>query len=77
DDITAGISSDTLTLTRPGGLTLSTATAAPERAAALIRPVFDVTEWRDYQNAEFIPTRNKLLTKAALATGMARLPVHV
>ena len=77
DDITAGISSDTLTLTRPGGLTLSTATAAPERAAALIRPVFDVTEWRDYQNAEFIPTRNKLLTKAAQATGMARLPVHV
>lgn len=77
DDITAGISSDTLTLTRPGGLTLSTATAAPERAAALIRPVFDVTEWRDYQNAEFIPTRNKLLTRAALATGMARLPVHV
>ncbi len=77
DDITAGISSDTLTLTRPGGLTLSTATSAPERAAALIRPVFDVTEWRDYQNAEFIPTRNKLLTKAAQATGMARLPVHV
>ena len=77
DDITAGISSDTLTLTRPGGLTLSTATSAPERAASLIRPVFDVTEWRDYQNAEFIPTRNKLLTKAAQATGTARLPVHV
>lgn len=77
DDLTAGISSDTLTLTRPGGLTLSTATSAPERAASLIRPVFDVTEWREYQNADFIPTRNKLLTKAALATGMARLPVHV
>ncbi|HAO42022.1 MAG TPA: hypothetical protein DEA80_10095 [Afipia sp.] len=77
DDITAGISSDTLTLTRPGGLTLSTATSAPERAASLIRPVFDVTEWRDYQNAEFIPTRNKFLTKAAQATGTARLPVHV
>ncbi|MES2169027.1 MAG: tetratricopeptide repeat protein [Pseudomonadota bacterium] len=77
DDITAGISSDTLTLTRPGGLTLSTATSVPERAASLIRPVFDVTEWREYQNAEFIPTRNKLLTKAALATGMARLPIHV
>jgi len=37
DDITAGISSDTLTLTRPGGLTLSTATSVPERAASLIR----------------------------------------
>lgn len=77
DDMTAGISSDTLTLTRPGGLTLSTATAAPERAAALIRPVFDVTEWRDYQNSDFIPTRNRLLTKAAQATGLARLPLHV
>lgn len=77
DDLIAGISSDTLTLTRPGGLTLSTATASPERAAALIRPVFDVTEWRDYQKADFIPTRDKLLTAAAQATGPARLPAHV
>jgi len=77
DDLTAGISSDTLTLSRPGGLTLSTAMTAPERASSIIRPVFDVTEWRTFQNSEFIPTRNKLLTAASMATGLARLPAHV
>lgn len=77
DDLTAGISSDTLTLSRPGGLTLSTAMTSPERATSIVRPVFDIAEWRAYQNAEFIPTRDKLLTAAALATGPARMPAHI
>ena len=77
DDLTAGISSDTLILSRPGGLTLSTAMTAPDRATSVVRPVFDVTEWRTFQNAEFIPTRNKLLTAASMATGSARMPAHV
>lgn len=77
DDVTAGISSDTLTLTRPGGLTLSTALTAPEHASAAIRPIFDTTEWRNFQTADFIPLRNKLMTTAALSTGLSRLPAHV
>ena len=77
DDLTAGISSDTLTLSRPGRLTLSTAMTSPERATSLIRPVFDIAEWRAYQNAEFIPTRDKLMTAASLASGPARMPAHV
>ncbi|MBB5054313.1 putative negative regulator of RcsB-dependent stress response [Afipia massiliensis] len=77
DDLTAGIASDTLILSRPGGLTLSTAMTAPDRATSVVRPVFDVTEWRTFQNAEFIPTRNKLLTAASMATGSARMPAHV
>ena len=77
DDLTAGISSDTLTLSRPGGLTLSTAMTSPERATSVIRPVFDITEWRAYQNAEFIPTRDKLMTAASQASGPARMPAHV
>jgi predicted negative regulator of RcsB-dependent stress response len=77
DDLTAGISSDTLILSRPGGLTLSTAMTAPDRATSVVRPVFDVTEWRTFQNSEFIPTRNKLLTAASMATGSARMPAHV
>ena len=44
---------------------------APERATSVVRPVFDVAEWRAYQAAEFIPTRDKLLTAAAQATGLA------
>lgn len=77
DDVTAGISSDTLTLTRPGGLTLSTALTAPEHASAAIRPIFDITEWRSFQTADFMLLRNKLMTTAAMSTGLARLPAHV
>lgn len=77
DDVTAGISSEALTLTRPGGLTLSTAMTAPERASAAIRPVFDVTEWREFQTSDFMATRNKLMTAAALSTGLSRQPAHV
>jgi hypothetical protein len=77
DDVTAGISSDTLTLTRPGGLTISTALTAPEHASAAIRPIFDTTEWRGFQTADFVPLRNKLMTAAAQARGLSRLPAHV
>lgn len=77
DDLTAGIASDTLILSRPGGLTLSTAMTAPDRATSVVRPVFDVSEWRTFQNAEFIPTRNKLLTAASMAASSARMPAHV
>ncbi|MCF2524366.1 tetratricopeptide repeat protein [Bradyrhizobium sp. G127] len=77
DDVTAGIVLETLTVTRPGGLTLSTAMTAPERASAAIRPIFDVTDWRGFQTSDFMATRNKLMTAAALATGLSRQPAHV
>ncbi|CAN5197899.1 hypothetical protein BH10PSE10_BH10PSE10_12890 [soil metagenome] len=77
DDVTAAIASETLTLTRPGGLTLSTAQTAPERASVANRPIFDVTDWRGFQTSDFMATRNKLMTAAALATGLARQPAHV
>ncbi len=77
DDLTVGVSSDTVTLGRAGGLTLSMATVSPERATTAVRPVFDVNEWHAYQAADFIATRNKLMTAAALATGAARTPAHV
>jgi len=77
DDLTASIASEKVVLSRPGGLTLSTALGSPERAAGLIRPVFEIKEWRDYQNAEFLPTIDRLIKAAAQSTGLARLPAHV
>lgn len=77
DDLTAAVSSDTITIGRPGGLILSMATSSPERATAAVRPVFDLNEWRQYQTADFIATRNRLTTAAALAVGAARTPAHV
>src|SRR4030081_1455101 len=42
DDVTAEIASDKITLSRPGGLTLSSADVGAERAPKTVRPVFDV-----------------------------------
>jgi len=39
--------------------------------------VFDLNEWRQYQSADFIATRNSLMTAAALAAGAARVPAHI
>jgi len=77
DDLTTSMASEKFVLSRPGGLTLSTALSSPERASGLIRPVFEIKEWRDYQTAEFLPTLGRLMTAASQATGLARLPVHV
>ena len=77
DDITMEISSDKAILGRPGGLTLSAAMMAPERATATARPVFDVKEWRDNQNADFIATRDRLMTAAAQSSGEQRMPAHL
>ncbi len=76
DDLTSTVLSDALTLSRPGGLTLSTAIVTPERAAATMRPVLDAAEWRDLQAGDFMATRNRLMTAAAQAKGPARATAH-
>ncbi len=68
DDITAEIAPDKITLGRPGGLTLSPADAAPERASAAVRPIFDIGEWRKNQSENFI-AQERALAAAAAATG--------
>ena len=45
DDLQAEIAADKITLGRPGGLTLSAAEAAPGRATAVMRPIFDLAAW--------------------------------
>ncbi len=49
DDVTAEIAADKIILGRPGGLTLSSADVAAERAPTAVRPIFDVDEWRKNQ----------------------------
>ena len=57
---------DKVILGRPGGLTLSSADVAAERATAAVRPLFDVREWRKNQD-EFCcaPGRADVATAAA------------
>ena len=68
DDINAEVGSDKVMLGRPGGLTLSSADVAAERATAAVRPLFDVNEWRKNREEKFFPRLDALI-KAAAAAG--------
>ena len=68
DDVTAEVGSDKVMLGRPGGLTLSSADVAAERATAAVRPLFDAKEWRKNRDEKFIPRLDALI-KATAAAG--------
>jgi tetratricopeptide (TPR) repeat protein len=77
DDVTAEIASDKITLSRPGGLTLSSADVGAERAAKTVRPMFDVNEWRRNQSEDFIKRLDTLVTAAASAVAEQRTPARI
>ena len=54
DDVKAEVGADKVMLGRPGGLTLSSADVAAERATAAVRPLFDADEWRKNQEEKFL-----------------------
>ena len=68
DDIKAEVGADKVMLGRPGGLTLSSADVAAERATAAVRPLFDANEWRKNREEKFL-AKLDALTKAAAAAG--------
>ena len=77
DDVTAEIASDKITLSRPGGLTLSSADVGAERAAKTVRPIFDVNEWRRNQQEDFVKRLDMLVTAAASAAAEQRTPARI
>jgi tetratricopeptide (TPR) repeat protein len=77
DDVTAEIASDKITLSRPGGLTLSSAEVGAERAATAVRPIFDVNEWRRNQQEDFIKRLDVLVTASAGAMAEQRAPARL
>lgn len=77
DDLTIELAADKAVIGRPGGLTLSAAMMTPERAATVVKAIFDVGEWRDNQKADFIATRNRLQTVAAEALPDQRMATHL
>jgi tetratricopeptide (TPR) repeat protein len=77
DDVTAEIASDKITLSRPGGLTLSPADVGAERAATAVRPIFDVNEWRRNQQEDFVKRLDGLVTAAASAIAEQRTPARI
>ncbi len=69
DDVAAEVAPDMVTLTRPGGLTLSAADVRPERATSSVGPIFDDGEWRQDRSANFFERRDGLAEAIAAAAG--------
>jgi hypothetical protein len=67
DDVSAEVGADKVMLGRPGGLTLSSADVAAERATSAVRPLFDPIEWRKNQDESFLPRLDALIAAAATA----------
>ncbi len=58
------VAPDKVIVGRPGGLTLSSADVASERATTAVRPIFDIAEWRKNQAENFIARQDQLIAAA-------------
>ncbi|WP_076858770.1 hypothetical protein [Bradyrhizobium mercantei] len=67
DDVKAEVGADKVMLGRPGGLTLSSADVAAERATAAVKPLFDPDEWRKNQSENFLKQLDGLIGAASTA----------
>jgi tetratricopeptide (TPR) repeat protein len=67
DDVKAEVGADKVMLGRPGGLTLSSADVAAERATAAVKPLFDPEEWRKNQAENFLARLDALIAADAAA----------
>ncbi|MGB3867015.1 MAG: tetratricopeptide repeat protein, partial [Xanthobacteraceae bacterium] len=67
DDVAVEVTSDSVMLMRPGGLTLSSAWTEPERPAASVKPLFVDSVWRADRAADFLTRRNRLIDAASAA----------
>ena len=81
DDVTAEIGADKVVLSKPGGLTLSSASlgggsgvgSSSERTASRNRPIFDPNEWQKFQEGPFLQKLDALLLSDAKASGEGRI----
>lgn len=67
DDIAVEVASDKVTVTRRGGLTLSAANAALDRAATAAQPIFDVEQWQKDSKADLFKRLDELVDAASTA----------
>jgi tetratricopeptide (TPR) repeat protein len=77
DDVLTEVAPDKLILSRPGGLTLSSAGVGAERAATAVRPIFDAEEWRKDRSENFGARRDELVAAAAAAGPDRRTPARI
>lgn len=72
DEVVVDATIDKVTLSRPGGLTLSAADAAPQRASSVARPIFDVGQWHKDQEGPFRDRLDTLVNAASIADANSR-----
>lgn len=72
DEVAVEAAADKVTLSRPGGLTLSAADAAPQRASSVARPIFDVGQWQKDQEGPFKDRFDVLIRSASAADANSR-----
>lgn len=77
DDLSITTSPDRVVLTRPGGLTLSSADLAPQRAASGPRPLFDPVDWRQNRDAVFGKRLDMLIAAAGQAGGDTKIAANI
>lgn len=77
DDVVVDAASDKVTLSRTGGLTLSPADAAPQRACSVARPIFDVGQWRKDQEGKFNDRLDALMNLASQADANSRTGARI
>src|SRR5262249_29101113 len=67
DDVAVEVAPAKVIVGKPGGLTLSSASIAAERAPMAVRPLFDIEEWHKNQEERFIKREDELIMAAASA----------
>lgn len=77
DDVGVEAHPDKIVISRPGGLTLSAASAASDRTGAPGGAVFDPAEWSKNQKAKFLPRLDQLMDAASAAPDDKRLAANL
>jgi predicted negative regulator of RcsB-dependent stress response len=77
DDVTAATAPDKIILSRPGGLTLSSAAVGAAGAPAAVRSIFDVAEWKKNQTENFNARQDALIAASAAAEPDARTSARI
>jgi len=77
DDVSAELAADKITLGRPGGLTLSSANAASQRAPTAARAIFDVDEWKKNREGVFNTKLDALIEAAGALEPDQRTPARL
>ena len=77
EDVSAEVAPDRVIIGRPGGLTLSSADVASERATTAVRPIFDVAEWRKNQAENFVARQEELIAAAGASEPAQRTQARI